>query len=297
MKRPGTVLFALCCLAAAPLLAQPQIGGNTCSSSTVTGTYAFSLTGRQVTAAGNFTAALEGNGAATFDGQNKVNVTLTTDTISTAATPLTWAGTYSIQANCEGLVTITTGGSFTLNMVLYGTGSSGVAPTFLVTGNDATYSYSGTGNIVPTNPCSTGTLVGVYTFNGTGYNISGSVINGAATAVGLLQFDGAGNITANLSSGNFTGTYSLSTNCLGSATLSGGSKGTFNMSFSVTTANTTSVADLYATLAQSAHLMLSGNAHAVYGQPTPTAALHETDATPAELFASLMSAAVMGRRI
>src|SRR5579863_7527369 len=115
MKHPrGTLLLTLSCLPfsplVAPLLAQPQIGGGTCSSATLSGAYAVTLTGRQVTASGNFSGVFQGNGSANFDGLNKVTVNLTTGTVAAVSTPLNWSGTYSVQANCVGVVNITSGG-------------------------------------------------------------------------------------------------------------------------------------------------------------------------------------------
>lgn len=269
MKRPlSAVMLTFSCLLAVPLVAQTQIGGGTCSSATFTGTYAFSLTGRQVTSSGNFSNVFEGNGSANFDGLSKITITLTTDTIKSVTTPLTWSGTYSMQANCVGVITITSGGSATLNLVSYAQGAD-----FLVTGNDAIYSYSGTGNTQPTG-CSAATLSGVYTFTGTGYGLASGLVNQASAGSGLLQFDGISGITANLTlstntgtlSGSFTGSYSVSSNCVGSATLSGG----LVMSFSVTNATSVYSSDLYATAATSGKFLVSGNAHAIYGQPTAT---------------------------
>jgi hypothetical protein len=48
MNRTRSMLFTLSCLVAAPLVAQTQIGGGTCNSSTLSGIYAFTITGRQV---------------------------------------------------------------------------------------------------------------------------------------------------------------------------------------------------------------------------------------------------------
>ncbi len=128
----------------------------TCSSSTLSGAYAFSLTGRQVSAAGSFSGVLQGVGTATFDGLNAVKIALTVDTAQTAATALNWSGTYSMQSNCAGVITITSGGTATLNLVLFGQGVN-----FLVSGNDGTYSYSGTGNNQPT-ACTASLLSGAY---------------------------------------------------------------------------------------------------------------------------------------
>src|SRR6516162_7746813 len=71
MKLRYLKLSLVVCWPALPLLAQTTIGGGTCDSSTVKGTYAVSLTGRQVSASGTFTSVLQANGAATFDGLNQ----------------------------------------------------------------------------------------------------------------------------------------------------------------------------------------------------------------------------------
>ena len=139
MKRPF-LLCLLFCLLAATLAAQTEIGGGTCSTATLSGTYAFSLTGRQVTSAGNYTSVLQANGSANFDGLNAVKITMTVDTNQSVAAPVTWIGTYTVQSNCAGVVTITSGGTAVLNLVMYSTGAD-----FLVTGNDALYAYTGSG--------------------------------------------------------------------------------------------------------------------------------------------------------
>src|SRR5271157_4588037 len=94
---PGVVLSCVLGLLAARMSAQTTIGGGTCSSSTVSGIYALSITGRQVTTAGNFTNVFQSNGSANFDGLSKVTFTLTQDTTSLAGMPLTWSGNYSMQ--------------------------------------------------------------------------------------------------------------------------------------------------------------------------------------------------------
>lgn len=275
MKRPRsqTLLF-LPCLLAVPLLAQPQIGGGTCTSATLTGIYAVSLTGRQVTSSGNFTNVFQGNGSATFDGLSKVTITLTAGTNSSLSTPENWSGTYTMQSNCFGVVNITSGGSATLNVVSYAEGAN-----FLITGNDSIYSYSGTGNNQPAN-CSAATFSGVYTLTGTGYTLSGSSITGAAALTGLLQFDGISNVTANTTqsgsgnqttSGTLTGSYSVSSTCVGSATLTSSKGGTVVMTLSVTNATAANSADFYVTLGQTGSFLISGAGHPAFGQPATTA--------------------------
>jgi hypothetical protein len=274
MKRPCSNLFILSCLLAAPLAAQPAIGGNSCSSASLSGNYTFTLTGRQVTSAGNFTNVLQANGAASFDGLSKVTITLTTDTLQSVGTPLNWTGTYTMQSNCAGTVTITSGGSATLNLVSYDQGND-----LLVTGNDATYSYSGSGNTQPAS-CSAATLSGVYVFTSTGYSLSGGAVNGVVNMTGLIQLDGVSNITVNstfseigVQEANFplTGSYSVSSTCVGSSTLTDSKGDTVVMSFSITNSSVANGA-FDVTLAESGKFLFSGSGHVVYGQPTATAA-------------------------
>jgi hypothetical protein len=270
------VLLSFSCLLAAPLLAQTTIGGGTCNSASVNGAYAVSLTGRQVNSSGTFTNVFQSNGLATFDGLSKVTFALTADTNQAVATSLTWSGTYTMQANCEGTVSITTGGSATFNLLLY---ASGVNFNFLLTGSDSTYSYTGNGNNTPTT-CSTSLVSGVYTFNAQGFTLSGTSVSGVDNGAGLLQFDGQGHLTVNVTrvttgatpnALTLTGTYSLSANCVGSATLSDSKANTYVMSLIVSDATTLYSSNLFAALAQNSKFITTGTAHAIYNQPTASA--------------------------
>lgn len=297
--------FSLCCLLAAPLLAQTQIGGGTCSSSTISGTYTFSISGRQVTSAGNFSSVMEGNGSANFDGQSVVKITMTTDTLQAVGTPVTWSGTYTMRANCTGVITITSSVSATLNLALYDTGPSGTAADFLITGNDAVYNYSGNGNLQPTG-CSAATLTGVYTFTGTGYSVSGASVTGAENGTGLLQFDGVGAITANFNTSvlgktpaalSLTGSYSISSTCVGSATLTDSTKtNTYAMSFSITNSSVASGA-FAALFAQSGKLLITGTGDAAYGQSTTSSSNLEVSRPAAEVVARLSSETAARRNL
>ncbi len=259
--------------AAAPLLAQTQIGGGTCSSSSLSGLYAVSITGRQVSATGTFTSAFQANGSANFDGLSKVTLALTSDTPQAVGTALNWSGTYSVQANCAGVVTITTGGSATLNVVVYTQGNA-----FLVTGHDANYSYTGNGNDLPA-ACSTAMVSGSYALTGTGFGFSGNAVSGVEDASGLVQFDGQGKATASitLASGAAStaiaasGSYSMPSSCVGSATLTDSQGNSYVMALSVTAGNATADTDFFVTLAQASKFMLSGAAHTLAG---PLAATH-----------------------
>jgi uncharacterized protein (TIGR03437 family) len=267
MKHPQTVLLSFfACLLATPLLAQTTIGGGTCSSATVSGSYGASITGRQLTSAGKFTNVLQANGVATFDGQSKVTFAMTQSTLQTIATPLNWSGTYSVQANCAAQMTITTGGSATFNLAIYNGGTD-----ILFTGSDATYSYSGSADTQPATGCSTAALAGSYIYSAAGYNLSSGAVVGSVALSGLFQFDGQGNVTVSAtingtktSAGN-TGTYSLSSNCLGTATLTlNGSP--LTVAFNVYNVASSSPSDIYMDLGQSGNFIVSGTAHTVTNQ-------------------------------
>jgi len=263
--------FTLLTLLAAPVVAQTQIGGGTCNSSSLNGIYALSLTGRQIANTGAFTSVLQANGTATFDGLSTVSIALTEDNNQAAATTLAWSGTYSVEANCIAVVNITTGGTVTLNVAIDNQGKD-----FQLTGSDATYSYAGSGTAQPSSAsCSTSTLSGVYTFNASGYQLTSGAVSGAATAGGLLQFDGAGNLSVNMtlwaggaisSAVTLTGTYSVSSNCVGKATLSDSSSNSYNMSLSIYSVNAANT-NFYATLARAANLVIAGAGHTAYGEP------------------------------
>ncbi|HTW67966.1 MAG TPA: hypothetical protein VME17_25300 [Bryobacteraceae bacterium] len=248
---------------AIPLMAQTQIGGGTCSSASLNTTYAVSISGRQVTSAGNFTSILQANGSATFDGLSKVTLTLTAGTNQALGMPLNWSGSYSVQANCAAVVTITSGGTATLNVMVYNQGKD-----FELTGSDATYSYTGSGVTQPSG-CSITTMNGAYTFAATGFSLNATSVNGVANGAGLLQFDGQGNMTASVSRVvaeattsvlTLSGSYTVTSDCLGSATLTDSNSHSYAMSFSiysVAAANTS----FYATLAQAEAFLMSGGGH------------------------------------
>lgn len=231
-------LFACgCLLMAFPAAAQTQIGGGTCNSGTLNGTYELLLSGRQITAAGAVAKAFQATGTAAFDGLNKVTLTMTANIVSATqsfGTPLVYSGTYSLQSNCSGSVNITSGdtASFTLNS--FASGGS-----YSLVGTDSTYAYNGGGNAQPS-PCPS-TLTGVHAFNATGNTIGGTTVTGTLDVAGVLTFDGMGNLTANwnqatntASSGiSATGTYTVTPACLATATLTDTANNKYALNFSI----------------------------------------------------------------
>jgi hypothetical protein len=268
-------LLFLICLLPASLAAQTQIGGGTCSSSSLKGAYSATLTGRQLTSSATFASALQANGSATFDGQSKVIMQFTANTLQGVALPLNYSGTYSIQANCAGAITITAGDAITFNLEVYNQGNG-----FLITGSDATYAFTGGGNMQPASGCTVAKLAGVYTVNLTGYGLSGTTVNGIGNAVGLAQFDGVSAVTLNItlwtvgmtsSTIAASGSYSIASSCMGSANLTDAKGNSYVMALSITGATAVAVNGLDVTVAQSSKFILSGAAHPVFGQPTAAA--------------------------
>jgi uncharacterized protein (TIGR03437 family) len=231
-----TLLLTLVCVPAVPVLAQTTIGGGSCTSGTLNGSYEFLLNGRQVAATGAVSKVFQGVGTAAFDGLSKVTLTMTANTVGATqsfGTPTVYSGTYSLQSNCVGSIAISTGDTGTFTVEAYSQGKA-----FAVIGSDANYAYNGSGNLQPaTCPA---TLSGVHEFNATGSSLSGASVTSVLDVAGVLQFDGQGNVTANWTQVSnltttviaSTGTYSVGSTCLASATLTDASNNKYAVSLS-----------------------------------------------------------------
>jgi uncharacterized protein (TIGR03437 family) len=297
MSSQTVVRFLFFGLLATPLFAQPQIGGGTCNSATLKGTYALSFSGRQLSTAGAFSNVVQQNGTMTFDGLSGVVITFTG--VPGVKAPLPQPGTYSVEANCTAVVNTDLVSSAILNLAIHDQGKD-----FQLTGFDYVYSYSGSGvALPPSTTCSTATLNGVYAFSGSGYGITSNAVTGAWNGAGLLQFDGEGNLMVTLavdgtnsSAGFATGSYTISSNCLGSATLDTSTPSTsdaitFSI-YSVAPANTNFYVDLQDTMfgmggvfAGPSSALMAGAGHTANGQPAaanPQVATHAgSDSTAA----------------
>jgi len=275
-------LFAFACLLSASALAQNQIGGGNCSSSSLNGTYSLTLSGRGISAGGSFSGSYQAVGTATFDGQSSVTFTGTTNTNQAAGTPFSYAGSYAIPSNCYGTITLVTGSAAAFTLVVSGSGGS-----FNITGADASYVYSGSGsNSQPV--CATATLSGAYSYTASGFTVSGTTQTGSANEAGVFQFDGQGNVTASYveSSGGtpqtlitVTGSYSVTSACLATATLVDSTGNTNKLNF-VITGNYGATAEL---LEANLQFLRSGSAHSVILNPTQSignVASYAVNATP-----------------
>ena len=234
-----TLLASLPLLLATPLLAQPQIGGGTCTSAALSGTYSLTLAGRDVSSAVAFSNVLQGTGTATFDGLSKVTFTLTNNTNKAFGVAQIMSGTYSLQSNCIGALNITSGD--TASFIL---GSFNQGQNYFITGQDGVYSLIGNGNTQPT-ACAATVLNGAYAFNGNGFGLSSGAIAGVNYISGLMTFDGTNAVTTNWSvatSGVSTpttasGTYTVSPDCTATATVKDSANNSYALVITITAAN------------------------------------------------------------
>jgi hypothetical protein len=236
MKIFGAALACSLLALAGPVFAQSQIGGGTCSSASLSGAYSLTLNGRDVSSAVTFSKVFQGIGTATFDGLSKVSFSLTTNTNQSFGTPQTFTGTYSLQANCVGGLNLTTGDTASFALESYNTGKA-----FLITGQDGTYAFTGSGNTVPST-CNASLLSGVFAFNGTGFGLSSGTVSRVNDISGLLTFDGKSAVTSTwyVAAGGspvtstLSGQYSVTTGCGGTATLTDSGGNSYTLLFTIT---------------------------------------------------------------
>jgi len=240
MRIRGAIVACSLCMAAAPLMAQMQIGGGTCCSASLSGTYSLTLSGRDVNSTLTFIKISEGIGTAAFDGLGHVTFSLTTNTNVSSGVPQTLSGTYSLQANCAGALNITSGDTASFSLESYDGGAS-----YLITGQDGNYSFTGSGSKTPAS-CTASLLSGAYSFNATGFPLTSGAISGGNNVSGLLTFDGNSVITANWYTAGAgttpinstaTGTYTMTPSCSGSATFIDSSNNAWTLQLAVTSTN------------------------------------------------------------
>jgi uncharacterized protein (TIGR03437 family) len=265
MKTNRNLMLLGLCLLASPFLVQAQTTPVTCTNATLSGTHSMMLTGRSVLSTVVFSKVTQSVGTATFDGAGNFTFNLTTNTNQSAGTTQTLSGTYSLPTNCVGTLNITTGDTASFTLIPYASGNS-----FTITGQDATYSFTGIGTEQPA-ACLTSTLSGAYTFSGTGFPLASGVIGGVNTIAGVLQFDGAGAVTGNWSVATngaatpftITGHYSVSSSCVASATVTDANGLSYTLNFTITTVDGAN----FQLLIASSVSTFSGNGHNTFTNP------------------------------
>ncbi len=203
--------------------ATPQIGGGSCSSSMLTGTYFYLLTG--IVASGGQVVSYAELGKLVADGNGGVSGQ---SFVSQGGQQTTYVlnGTYTAQPNCSGSMTLSNGqttGTLAFQIVNGGQGMTvAISTSTAVLVGEADRQTAGTSPI----QCGNGSLSGGY-----GYALTGvAAVSGGNTSysdAGQIVSDGNGNLTgaslANLGgtvsqvSGN--GMYSIGNDCSGRASL------------------------------------------------------------------------------
>jgi uncharacterized protein (TIGR03437 family) len=239
MTRIRAFFFSLPCLLAAPLAAQNPIGGGSCGASNLNGSYSLILSGRAISSAGSFAGSFQGVGSASFDGQGAVTLTGTDNTNLAQGKPFTFTGTYTVPSNCFGTISVTSPGAANFSLVVWNNGKN-----FNIVGTDANYVYSGSGGSFQPVACAKSTLSGKFLYSASGFTLSGTTQNGAGDESGIFQFDGQGNVTASYTvtsaSGaqpkllTSSGTYTLTSGCQVSATMTDSNGATNNLNLVIT---------------------------------------------------------------
>jgi hypothetical protein len=206
------VLAALVIVTTTPVYAQ-------CSNATLTGNYGFTWSG--FGAPGHSKKGNEvpfaGTALGTFDGAGNFSATAT-GSFDGSVFSFPYTATYAVNSDCTGSMT-STNGNANLSFVIV---SGGAELSFI----DIDAGNTWTMDAKPTpSGCSNATLIGNYGFVFTGFN---SKRNNRARelpfdVVGVIAFDGAGNISASFTGsfdgGIFTtttpdvGTYSVNSDC------------------------------------------------------------------------------------
>ncbi len=203
----------------------PQIGGGSCTTSMVNGSYFYILAGTVSSGGADVPYAelgeLVADGSGNVSGQSFTNVNGHAETY-------TLTGTYSVQANCTGSITLRVNSQLTNALTFQVINNAQAMLVAISNGGEVVTgkAYRLTaGSGAP--QCGNGSLSGVY----------GYVLTGAAAAVsggsyfysdtGQMAADGKGNLTSSSVSnvgGTFsnisaTGTYSITSQCEGTATI------------------------------------------------------------------------------
>jgi uncharacterized protein (TIGR03437 family) len=189
--------------------------------------------------------------------------------------PLTYSGTYSLSSTCQGSISITTGDTASFAVVAFNFDATTLLPKSLtIAGSDANFAYTAGASIQPAS-CATSTLSGDWPFSGTGNSLAGASITGLADQAGILQFDGQGNVTAswnivsNVASTSYsaTGTYSVTSACVGTISLTDTSNNIYTGAISVFGQDVYGYPNNFALVMTTPQLIFTGAARAAFVNP------------------------------
>jgi hypothetical protein len=188
-----------------------------CSNATLVGNYGFTLTG--VDSSGSLSASV---GQLTADGKGHFTGIFSNSTAGVISSNVALTGTYSVKTNCTGTTTITpSGGSATtFSLVVVSNGAQ-----IELTETQSLSSQYGYAVAQGKATCTNAGIKNTFGFRGGGFTAP-QVPNAWA---GQVKLDGLGGITGSesasfggtIQSFSLTGTYSVSSNCTGTATFNG----------------------------------------------------------------------------
>ena len=188
-----------------------------CSNASLVGNYGFTLTG--VNGSGLLSAAV---GQLTADGAGNFTSGIETESNGGVINSnVALSGTYSIKANCTGTAAITSGTTSNFTLVVVSAGTQ-----FEFTRTDSGTSQYGYAMAQGKAICTNAGIKSTFGFRGGGFDSSLAPYAWA----GQVKLDGLGGITGTESASfggttqtfALTGTYSVGSNCTGTATFNGG---------------------------------------------------------------------------
>jgi hypothetical protein len=189
----------------------------TCTNATLVGNYGFTITG--VNSSGSLNAAV---GQLTADGKGKLTGIFTVSSAGVISSNVSLTGTYAVKTNCTGTTTITPSGGTATSFSLVVVSSGGQFELTETKAGSSTYGYA---LAQGTATCTNAGIKNTFGFRGGGYNSS---LAHYAFA-GQVKLNGLGGITGSESASfggtietfSLTGSYSVSSNCTGTATFKG----------------------------------------------------------------------------
>lgn len=216
----------------------PQIGGASCTTSMINGTYFYVLTGTVSSGSPNVPYAELGqfvaNGSGSLSGSSSSNLNGQKQTNSLT-------GTYSVQANCSGSMTLTLNSSTTTALTFQLINNAqGMILAMTNDGDIVTGKAYRTSAASGSPACGLGSLSGTYGYSLTGYTTA-SGTSYLYSDSGQIISDGNGNLTATsvtnlggaFSNTTGSGTYSITSQCSGTATITNESGNPSNYAIAV----------------------------------------------------------------
>ena len=189
-----------------------------CTNATLVGNYGFTITG--VNSSGSLSAAV---GQLSANGKGKFTGIFTNSDAGVISSNAALTGTYAIRANCTGTATITPSGGTASIFSLVVVSSGG---QFELTDTKAGSSEYGYAMAQGAATCTNAGVKNTFGFRGGGYTSSLAPYAFA----GQVKLNGLGGITGSesasfggtIENSSLSGSYSVSSNCTGTATFKGG---------------------------------------------------------------------------